>query len=137
MEIGDKAVASILELADELDLKASQISGVGGFHGVQLAFFAGCGRHHDEGPSDSSFRENDLDEQFEVLSFNGNLSREEAGDKQHLHAHVVLGRADATTMGGHLIEGIVHPTLELMIFETAGHLPRGVDEDTGLVVLKP
>ena len=137
LEIGDQAVASLLRLATELDLGASVVTGVGGFHGVRLAYFAGCGLHPSRDPEHPDFVENRLDDQFEVLSLAGNLSREEGTRAQHLHAHVVLGRKDATTMGGHLIEANVHPTMELIIAETGGQLARGVDEKTGLVVLKP
>lgn len=84
-----------------------------------------------------SFIENDLEEQFEVVAFIANLSREETDGRQHLHAHVVLGRSDGTTRGGHLIEATVRPTLELIIQESPVTLPRGIDPRTGLVVLKP
>ena len=48
---------------------------------------------------------------MEVLSLIGELSLTDA-DPQ-IHAHVVLGRAEATARGGHLIRGIVRPTLEV------------------------
>ena len=137
LEIGDPAVASILRLAGELDLNACTISGVGGFHGVSLAYFAGCGAHRPDGTTEADFLENRLEEQFEVLSFTGNLSQMEGSGEHHLHAHVVLGASDATTRGGHLVEATVRPTLELLIQEVPGRLPRGVDEKSGLVVLKP
>lgn len=137
MEVGDRAIESILELAGELDLKASEITGIGAFESVQLGYFNGRARRREEGKSDDSFLQNDFEEQFEVLAFTGNLTREEESGDPHAHVHVVLGRPDATTMGGHLIEGTVHPTLELLITETGGEVPRGVDPETGLVVMKP
>lgn len=137
LEVGDRAIESVLELAEELDLNASEITGIGAFESVRLGYFNGRARRREEGKSDDSFLENDFDEQFEVIAFTGNLTREEESGDQHAHVHVVLGRDDATTVGGHLIEGTVHPTLELMITEKGGELPRGVDPETGLVVMKP
>lgn len=128
MEVGDHAVAKLLDLATELDLKTCTIAGLGGFHGAKLAFFD---------VDNGTFVENDFDEQFEVAAFVGNLTREEGDDAQHLHAHVVLGRSDASTVGGHLVEATVRPTLELMIHESPGTIPRGTDPKTGWVVMKP
>jgi uncharacterized protein len=128
MEVGDQAVAKLLELATELDLRASEITGVGGFHGAKLAFFD---------VDNGTFIENQFDEQFEVAAFVGNLTREEGSDAQHLHAHVVLGLSDGTTRGGHLVEATVRPTLELMIHESPANVPRGTDSKTGWVVMKP
>lgn len=128
LEVGDQAVASILELATRLDLATCVITGLGGFHGSRLAYFDVDG---------GSFVENDFPEQVEVASFVANLSREEANGAQHLHAHVVLGRRDGTTIGGHLVEATVRPTLELVIHEYPGTIPRGTDAASGLVVLKP
>jgi predicted DNA-binding protein with PD1-like motif len=84
----------------------------------------------------SNFRENVIDEQVELLSLVGNIADSEEG-KPHLHAHVVVGRADATTRGGHLVEAVVRPTLELVLVESPEHLQRRHDEKTGLILLKP
>jgi predicted DNA-binding protein with PD1-like motif len=34
--------------------------------------------------------------------------------KASLHIHVVLGLSDATTRGGHLLQGKIRPTLEVI-----------------------
>jgi hypothetical protein len=46
----------------------------------------------------------------------------------------VLGKADATAHGGHLIEGHVRPTLEAVVVELPGHLQREMDERIGLAL---
>jgi uncharacterized protein len=47
----------------------------------------------------------------------------------------VLGTRDGTTRGGHLIEGYVRPTLELIVDEVPAHLRRRYDPDTGLALI--
>jgi predicted DNA-binding protein with PD1-like motif len=37
--------------------------------------------------------------------------------KPKVHAHVVLGKADGTAPGGHLMEATVRPTLEIVTTE--------------------
>jgi predicted DNA-binding protein with PD1-like motif len=46
--------------------------------------------------------------------------------------HVVLGKSDATAHGGHLLEAVVRPTLEVILVESPKHLRRRHDPETGL-----
>ena len=127
METGDQVVSTLSALAGELDLTGSSVSGIGGFQQARLGYFD---------PADRGFVENRIDEQVEVLSFQGSIA-EDVDGSPHLHIHVVLGRHDATTRGGHLVEATVRPTLEVVIVESPEHLHRVKDEKTGLVLLKP
>ena len=126
LEMGEEVVSSITGFALQLSLASSSVTGIGGFQRVRLGFFD---------YERSGFRENLIDEQVELLSLVGNIADEEG--TPHLHAHVVLGRYDATTRGGHLVEAVVRPTMELVIVEYPEHLQRRHDKKTGLVLLKP
>jgi uncharacterized protein len=46
------------------------------------------------------------------------------GIPSSLHIHVVLGLSDGTTRGGHLLEGKVRPTLEVVLTDTPAKLRR-------------
>jgi len=70
----------------------------------------------------------------EVLSLVGTIAPREDGEPQ-VHAHVVLGRSDGTTRGGHLLEAHVRPTLEVVLVESPEHLQRRTDEETGLPLI--
>jgi hypothetical protein len=54
-----------------------------------------------------------------------------------VHAHVVLGKADATAHGGHLIEASVRPTLEIVVTETPRPLHRRFDPASGVALIDP
>ena len=60
-----------------------------------------------------------------------------AGDdgKPSLHVHAVLGLSDGTTRGGHFLNGIVRPTLEVTIVETPAHLHRRKRPELGLALI--
>ena len=73
-------------------------------------------------------------EQAEVLSLVGDISMYK--DEQKLHAHIVLGKADGTAHGGHLMEATVHPTLEIIITESPIYLEREIDKESGLALIK-
>jgi predicted DNA-binding protein with PD1-like motif len=75
-----------------------------------------------------------LREQVEVLSLAGNVALAADGAPK-VHAHVVVGKADGTAHGGHLLEGHVRPTLEVMLVESPHHLRRTHDPATGLALI--
>ena len=74
-----------------------------------------------------------LAEQVEVLSLLGIITLD--GSKPKLHAHIVVGQADGTARGGHLLEGRVWPTLEVIVEELPRHLQRRTDPETGLALI--
>jgi predicted DNA-binding protein with PD1-like motif len=52
-----------------------------------------------------------------------------------LHVHVVLGLSDGTTRGGHLLEGQVFPTLEVVVTETPAELRKVMRPDLGIALI--
>jgi uncharacterized protein len=74
-------------------------------------------------------------EQCEVLSLAGDIAQGDDG-KASLHLHAVLGLSDGSVRGGHLIEGIVRPTLEVTLVETAAHLRRKKKSDLGIALIE-
>lgn len=70
---------------------------------------------------------------MEVLVLAGDVTA--ADDGRMVHAHTVLGRRDGSTVGGHLKQAVVYPTIELVLTEAPAHLRRRYDEDTGLALI--
>ena len=68
-----------------------------------------------------------------MLTLAGDIALKD-GEPQ-VHAHVVVGKKDGTAWGGHLLEGHVWPTLELVLVESAAQLQRRLDEETGLPLI--
>jgi predicted DNA-binding protein with PD1-like motif len=83
--------------------------------------------------SSKQYRHIPIDDQVEVLSLVGDITLDDSRPK--VHAHVVVGRADATAHGGHLIEGTVRPTLEIVITALPRHLHRRFDPQSGLALI--
>jgi len=81
-----------------------------------------------------TYRKIPVDEQREVLSAVGDIARDDAG-KPSLHMHVVLGMGDGSTRGGHLLEGMVRPTLEVTLVEAPAHLRRKQRPELGLALI--
>jgi predicted DNA-binding protein with PD1-like motif len=47
----------------------------------------------------------------------------------------VLGLSDGTTRGGHLLEGKVRPTLEVVLTDTPAKLKRKKQADLGIALI--
>ena len=125
-ETGDEAAGGLAAFAREQRLSGSHFTAISAFSRVVVAYF--------DWPS-KQYRNVPINEQVEVLSFAGDISIDKGEPK--VHAHVVLGKADATAHGGHLIEGHVRPTLELVLTEMPRHLHRRFDVASGLALIDP
>jgi predicted DNA-binding protein with PD1-like motif len=121
---GDEAVAALTQFARGEDLEAAQITAVGGFERATVGWFDRAAKQ---------FRHIPVDEQCEVLSLIGDVAEGEDGPS--LHVHVVLGLSDGTTRGGHLIEGRVFPTLEVIVTETPAELRKVMRPDLGVALI--
>ncbi|MDQ6673979.1 MAG: DNA-binding protein [Chloroflexota bacterium] len=126
-EAGEEARAGLLALAAEQHVSAAHFTAVGGFARAVLGYFDRHTKQYTPIP---------VDEQVEVLSFIGDVALKADGSPE-VHAHVVVGRADGSTRGGHLLEGHVWPTLEVMLTDTPQHLRRVYDEASGLALIDP
>ena len=121
---GDEVVEQLLAFAKRENVAAASFTGIGAFSDVMLGFFERERRDYKRIP---------IDEQVEVLVLAGDIALKDAGPQ--LHAHVVVGKADGSAWGGHLLEGHVWPTLELVLVESPAELQRRVDEETGLPLI--
>ena len=59
------------------------------------------------------------------------------GEAPKVHAHVVVGLSDGAARGGHLLEGRVWPTLEVILVESPRFLRKRHDPETGLALIDP
>ena len=121
---GDEVKQGLTRFAEQQRLGASQVSAIGAFSGATLGYF-------DRGTKE--YLQIPVREQVEVLSLLGDIV-DDAG-KPVLHAHLVVGRRDGTTLGGHLLEGHVWPTLEVIVSETPAHLHKKLDPESGLALI--
>lgn len=127
LEPGEEAVASITEFAAENALSGASISAIGAFERAKVGWFNLKEKRYEPIP---------VDEQCEALSLLGDVATDDDGQAS-LHLHAVLGLRDGSTRGGHLLEALVRPTLEVTITETAAHLRRRAKPDLGIALIEP
>jgi predicted DNA-binding protein with PD1-like motif len=123
---GDEAIAGLTAFAKEKRLAASHFTAIGGFQEATIGYFE---------LEKKDYKKIPVQEQVEVLSLVGDIALTEKGEPK-IHAHVVLGRSDGTTRGGHLVEARVRPTLEVMLVDSPRHLRRKHDPHSGLALIE-
>jgi predicted DNA-binding protein with PD1-like motif len=126
LKTGDEIMASLQEFAGRENLAAAQLTAIGAFSDVVLAYFDWERKDYVHIP---------VREQVEVASLIGDVALSPDGAPA-LHIHTVLGRRDGTALAGHLIAAHVRPTLEVILTESPAHQQKHKDPETGLALIR-
>jgi predicted DNA-binding protein with PD1-like motif len=124
---GEEAMKALTSFVTERRITAAQITAIGAFSDVTLLYFDWSKKDYIKIP---------LREQVEVASLIGDVAEGPSGDPA-LHIHLVVGRRDGSACAGHLGEGHVRPTLEVIVTESPAHLRKVKDKETGLALIRP
>src|SRR5271169_740897 len=101
---GDEVAQGLKDFATEQNLADASFKAIGALASVRL-----------------------VKEQVELLSLIGDVATYDG--KPIVYAHVVVGRSDGTTAGGHLLEASVRPTCEVFLTESPEELAKAFDPD--------
>ena len=89
---GDEVIEHLLAFARREQLEAATFTRIGAFSDVTLGFFEREQKEYKKIP---------LAEQVEVLTLAGDIALKDG--EPLVHAHIVVGKADGTAWGGHLL----------------------------------
>jgi predicted DNA-binding protein with PD1-like motif len=123
---GDEVMSVLTRFAKENGLSGARFTAIGAFQKATLGYFDW---------SKKDYKRNPVSEQVEVVSLVGDIAEDEKGQPK-VHAHAVIGKSDGAALGGHLLDAIVRPTLELMLTESPVHLHRKHDDASGLALIR-
>ena len=123
-DMDDEVLEQLQRFLSEENIIGGRLYGVGGFRRATLGYYD---------MDEKRYLSIEVDEQVEVLSCIGNVAMYEG--RPRTHAHCVVGHRDGHTTGGHLLSGIVRPTLELMLMEIATGMHRTDRPDIGIPLL--
>lgn len=123
--IGEEPMAGLTRFAEEQNLSGAGFTAIGAFSEATLGYFDWEKKDYTRIP---------IAEQVEVLALVGDIALNDGEPK--LHPHVVVGKADGSAHGGHLLEAHVRPTLEVIITESPAHLQRRSDPESGLALIR-
>ena len=121
---GDEAMQCLGRWVREHKIGAGSLTAIGAFERAVLGYFDWAKKDYKRIP---------VEEQVEVLSLIGDVALSDG--KPTLHLHAVLGKSDGSTVGGHLLEGHVRPTLEVTLTQPPSYLRKKKDPETGLALI--
>jgi hypothetical protein len=124
-DIEDEIVASLATFAHQHGLTATHYPGLAACKRVDLGCFDVDRKDYARIP---------IEAHVEVLALVGDVASKEG--LPQIHPHLVVGRADGSAHGGHLLAGRAHPTIEIILTESPAHLQRHRDAAAGLALLR-
>ena len=123
---GDEALSGLTDFAIEHKVEDAHFTGIGAVSGATLAWL--------DVPK-KIYHRIAVTEQAEVLSLIGDVAT--FNGKPVVHMHAVLGRHDASTVGGHVFELHVNPTLEVFTTVNTTPLKKRPDDASGMKLIDP
>lgn len=123
---GDEAFSGLLEFAKEQQVTSAHFTAVGAINGATLGYFD---------PKRKMYKKISINGQHEVIGMSGDVALYRGNPV--VHTHMVVGNADGTTRGGHVLEAFVSPTLEVMVTEDPVIMQKRFDPATDLTLIDP
>jgi predicted DNA-binding protein with PD1-like motif len=126
LESGEDVKVALLKMTKQQGVENASFVALGAFEKATLGYFDW---------QEKKYQDIAVNEQVEVITLAGDIVPDEKGAAS-FHAHAVLGRRDGSTRGGHLIKGLVRPTLEVTITELPAHLTRRKHPELGVALIE-
>ena len=123
---GDEAFSGLTKFAEKYHVTSGHFTAIGALSSATLAWFD---------LQKKIYREIPINEQVEVLSMIGDFALYQG--KPALHTHMTVGHRDGRTSGGHVLEAVVSPTLEVFVTVDPIPLQKKLDPETGLALIDP
>lgn len=123
LDKGDEIIASLKHLISERNVNGFFI-GIGAVRDPIIAYFD---------TKQKKYIEKKFEGEFEIVSLIGNLGTDENGEPI-VHAHITIADENYNVHGGHLVQGYVSVTLELIVIRVDS-IKRSVDNKWGLKLI--
>jgi uncharacterized protein len=123
-EPGEEVIELLTGFAREYNIRAARFTAIGAFSEAVLGYYDLERKDYIRIP---------VDKQVEVLSMIGDVAVEDK--RPRMNAQVVVGKRDGSAHGGHLLSGLVRPTLEVLLIESPNYLVRRFNPTYGLAMI--
>jgi uncharacterized protein len=118
---GDEVLSGLTEFAEREKIAAGHFTAIGALQSARFAWFD---RRR------QAYRDIPINEQVELISLIGDAGI--VNGAPQVHAHGAVGFPDGEVRGGHLLEAVAWPTLELFFTAFPAALVKKHDEETDL-----
>ena len=121
---GEKIIESIKDFCTKNDIKLGYFFGIGALGEVELAHYT---------VENKKYTSKVFKEPLEITNMTGNITTME--DEVYLHCHITLGNQEMKAITGHLVEGTIAATCEIVLVSLDGKIIRKHDDSIGLNLL--
>ncbi len=124
LEKDEEIVTALKEALQRAGIEGGFFYGLGVGKDLQLGYFDAV---------EKNYIRKDFAGEYEFTNLSGNISI--ADGQIMVHCHVTITDNEFQAFGGHLFEGLVPATLEIIVFPFSKPLTRSQDKTTGLNLL--
>ena len=124
-ETDEHAADAVMEVLRREKVTYSSLTGLGAVRWAKFAYYDATTK---------SYVEHAIEEQMEVISLVGNTTLRDGAP--FIHWHVALARHDMSMIGGHFLDAIIRPTLEIWLRRESAEVHRIFDEGSGLALME-
>ncbi len=125
LEKNEEIISALKEGIQRAGIEGAFFYGLGVGQNLELGFFDAHKKH---------YVKKRFEDEYEFTSLVGNISMVDG--QITVHCHVTITDKEFQAFGGHLFEGVVPATLEIILFPFNEPLIRRLDETTGLNLLE-
>jgi predicted DNA-binding protein with PD1-like motif len=122
---GDEVLSGLTEFAERENLSAGSFTAIGALQSARFGWFDRARQ---------AYRDIPIDQQVELISLIGDVGL--VNGSPQIHAHGSVGLPDGRVRGGHLLQAIAWPTLELFFTAFPTALVKKRDEETNLFLFE-
>lgn len=123
---GDEALSGMVDFANKYHANDAHFTAIGAISSATLGWLDLSRKIYVAIP---------VQEQVEVVSLTGDVATFQ--DKPVVHMHAVLSKRDGSTVGGHVWELNVNPTLEFFVTVNNTPLKKRPDDPSGMKLIDP
>ena len=125
LDPGEDIVTSLTEIARKENIRLATVSAIGAVNDIVVGLF---------NPVSKKYTQNEVKDNFEIVSLAGNISTMKG--ETYLHLHMAAADVTGKVVGGHLNKAIVSATAEVFINVIEGEVDREYSETIGLNLLR-
>lgn len=114
-------VKALTAFCEEMKVKSGTVTGIGAVDSMTLRFLD---------PATKKYVDKTFEEQMEIANLTGNVSTLDG--KTYLHLHIITGRSDYSTLGGHLLEARLSGAGEFVVEDFGAEVEREFNPGIGL-----
>ena len=121
---GEEVVSLLTRLIDEEKITCGRVTGIGATDKITIGLYS---------VDTQEYRKVTIEEEMEILSLSGNLTRKDGNP--YVHVHGAFATLDKV-YGGHVNEVWISATAEIIIDVIDLVVEREIDKETGLNLIK-